>query len=495
MDIAARLSDPAFMAMMEEMTEAKETDDPQAAIEHAGRVKRKPTVVALLAAIGAPDALAGYGTPVDYRKFRGLASVTAPLVRANMDSDENLALLFGNPRHVKGLVLELRSMMGAAAAGSPADLHGFGPSRPPAIRSTRRKLRCSHCDAEEDGVTVILKHCSACRRASFCDTACQKKAWSQHKTMCRSIQAMRKGLVETWEPLLSAPKDPFPLYWSELESSFAIDLEDAVFVLGVIDECTPKRLYERADISDAAKTFVEDLLDPDRELSFTHEFECRGCNHVEDGLPLRSFSMTLTAVRSTTTGEVQLIGDATFGPGCVACGDAKGEGGVVRKLTFKGSPSAPDYVVQQEEYEEQASAMIASFRDELYSYNCMAEGPLLAHFLSDYHLRHLATLAGFEDSFMSPLIPFPKGDENFAIPLMRGRCMPLRQFRTGTELMVRYERLFDDFGEGTLSGVHVYCMDVRFKDGPWRRIPCAHRSRGEVEHRISSAGSGQRSAF
>lgn len=63
--------------------------DPEAvnaAIAHAGVVRRTPEVKCLLEQMGCPDLLAGFGDPVDPELYRGMDTVLRALVRAGAGS-------------------------------------------------------------------------------------------------------------------------------------------------------------------------------------------------------------------------------------------------------------------------------------------------------------------------------------------------------------------------------------------------------------------------
>ncbi|KAJ6460455.1 hypothetical protein C8R47DRAFT_993993, partial [Mycena vitilis] len=46
-----------------------------------------------------------------------------------------------------------------------------------------------------------LKRCSGCRRVSYCDSACQKEDWAQHKAFCRAMIALEASpsVLSVWE--------------------------------------------------------------------------------------------------------------------------------------------------------------------------------------------------------------------------------------------------------------------------------------------------------
>lgn len=57
-------------------------DMSRAALKYAGEARRQPKVQSLLRQIGSPNALAGFGDPIDVKLFRGITPVMRALVRA-----------------------------------------------------------------------------------------------------------------------------------------------------------------------------------------------------------------------------------------------------------------------------------------------------------------------------------------------------------------------------------------------------------------------------
>ncbi|KIJ63203.1 hypothetical protein HYDPIDRAFT_176220 [Hydnomerulius pinastri MD-312] len=48
--------------------------------------------------------------------------------------------------------------------------------------NTVELYRCSWCG----NPSAVLRKCSGCEKARYCDSACQKQGWSEHKTVCKS---------------------------------------------------------------------------------------------------------------------------------------------------------------------------------------------------------------------------------------------------------------------------------------------------------------------
>lgn len=139
-----------------------DVDDPMAPTKHLAAVKSDPAVQDLAARVGID--LAPWTWPLQLRgpnRFRGLKSVMLPLVRAGLDTRENLDLLFGDARRVADCQRELRMMtLLAPPEGSPACMMGYrAPApcdpdapAPPAVLAAlprwQRPLRPGECGGE-----------------------------------------------------------------------------------------------------------------------------------------------------------------------------------------------------------------------------------------------------------------------------------------------------------------------------------------------------------
>jgi len=58
-----------------------------------------------------------------------------------------------------------------------------------ALKAAQQGIKaCLYCgrNKHKTGVDPVLKRCSRCKAAYFCDDACQKNAWSFHKKDCRA---------------------------------------------------------------------------------------------------------------------------------------------------------------------------------------------------------------------------------------------------------------------------------------------------------------------
>eukprot|EP00966_Prymnesium_polylepis_P252343 5833863-Prymnesium_polylepis.1 len=98
------------------VTNAKESDDTMAAFRHLMSATGDPRVHALMRSCGVPELL-GEG-----RSVPGIMPVLSALMRARQDSDANLALCFGDAKHVQGMRAELRLTTQRALPGSPCDM-------------------------------------------------------------------------------------------------------------------------------------------------------------------------------------------------------------------------------------------------------------------------------------------------------------------------------------------------------------------------------------
>lgn len=47
--------------------------------------------------------------------------------------------------------------------------------------------KCEHCGTAETASKTLMT-CTGCKVANYCDSACQKQAWSKHKAACKRAQ-------------------------------------------------------------------------------------------------------------------------------------------------------------------------------------------------------------------------------------------------------------------------------------------------------------------
>jgi hypothetical protein len=53
---------------------------------------------------------------------------------------------------------------------------------------TKGLHKCSYC-----GMTGIIKKCSGCNEAYYCDAECQRNGWATHKPICRKLNQSIQG--------------------------------------------------------------------------------------------------------------------------------------------------------------------------------------------------------------------------------------------------------------------------------------------------------------
>ena len=69
-------------------------------------------------------------------------------------------------------------------------LSGNGPTQLPGTF-------CDHCGKTAEQAKVkLLKVCGACHGMRFCDAACQKAAWPEHKEACKARVAEREEMTK-----------------------------------------------------------------------------------------------------------------------------------------------------------------------------------------------------------------------------------------------------------------------------------------------------------
>lgn len=145
-------------------------EDGAAAHAHLTTVQDSPEVQALMVRCRAPGLL---GSAV---RFPGLINVVLVLLDADAATDANLALLFVDPRRVRGIVEQARMMQGAPAS-SPSGLMARAAAVP----------RLRKCDASACANDGPLK-CATCGAVAYCSAACQRADWAAHKLACLDKQ-------------------------------------------------------------------------------------------------------------------------------------------------------------------------------------------------------------------------------------------------------------------------------------------------------------------
>eukprot|EP00966_Prymnesium_polylepis_P262863 6071344-Prymnesium_polylepis.1 len=85
-------------------------------------------------------------------------------------------------------------------------------------------LSCLAC-----GGTTNLQAC-ACKQAVFCNTQCQRRAWSTHKELCKSVRAAQASAAATaaqasavpWHELDDNARDTLASAWRRNTSAHAL---------------------------------------------------------------------------------------------------------------------------------------------------------------------------------------------------------------------------------------------------------------------------------
>ena len=65
----------------------------------------------------------------------------------------------------------------------------FGPPR---WAAPLREPECAFCHSRK---TVALQRCSGCKRVFYCNKACQKNHWKEHRPECQKCRLQRELLV------------------------------------------------------------------------------------------------------------------------------------------------------------------------------------------------------------------------------------------------------------------------------------------------------------
>jgi hypothetical protein len=124
---------------------------------------------------GEGKVLDGFPTGIRYKAFAKFATQIA------------LAPIFAVP-YVEPIVSETTSVLPDAITAGPSALRqGQGMQTPISLSvagsagvATATRAKCDNCGAEKQG----LKPCARCGTARYCNHACQKAAWRQHKKVC-----------------------------------------------------------------------------------------------------------------------------------------------------------------------------------------------------------------------------------------------------------------------------------------------------------------------
>jgi tetratricopeptide (TPR) repeat protein len=74
----------------------------------------------------------------------------------------------------------------AIAFGQKAKKAPAAPAAAPAVKASRKHIECDQC-----GKADPRARCANCRRMYYCNAACQKLHWADHKCDCRSLSEMR----------------------------------------------------------------------------------------------------------------------------------------------------------------------------------------------------------------------------------------------------------------------------------------------------------------
>jgi MYND finger len=125
---------------------------------------------------GEGKALDGFPAGAQYKAFAKFATQIA------------IAPIFA-VHYVEPLVLETTSVLPDAIIAGPRTLRqGQGTQMlnslsvaGSAAAATATMAKCDNCGAEKQG----LKPCAQCGTARYCNHACQKAAWKQHKKVCK----------------------------------------------------------------------------------------------------------------------------------------------------------------------------------------------------------------------------------------------------------------------------------------------------------------------
>ncbi|EFN51638.1 expressed protein [Chlorella variabilis] len=110
--------DPDAVTLPGSLQDVPAVVDAMAPIRHLAQAKERPEVAALAARAGLD--LRGFTWPMRHHgphRFPGLMAVVSPLVRAGLDTPENLELLFGAPDAVASLHREIRFYVLTAPEG------------------------------------------------------------------------------------------------------------------------------------------------------------------------------------------------------------------------------------------------------------------------------------------------------------------------------------------------------------------------------------------
>ncbi|CEO96427.1 hypothetical protein PBRA_005098 [Plasmodiophora brassicae] len=155
---------------------ADATDDPVSAITYLLEHRNDDDVQSLLSRATLTKAVK-HG---QLERFPGLMPFLTKLAQAGLASDRNLRALFGDESRVRGVMLEVGSMLAQPPpAGSPAEImmraYTDGTLR-------ARPLPCAQCGYLPDDTKNLI--CAGCKSVAYCCRDCQKENWPLHRPDC-----------------------------------------------------------------------------------------------------------------------------------------------------------------------------------------------------------------------------------------------------------------------------------------------------------------------
>ena len=65
--------------------------------------------------------------------------------------------------------------------------HGYSRGRG-VTNNDAKPQYCNYCGTMQNGLTIWT--CSGCRLVKYCNKACQRKHWLQHKAICTAVQTL-----------------------------------------------------------------------------------------------------------------------------------------------------------------------------------------------------------------------------------------------------------------------------------------------------------------
>jgi hypothetical protein len=163
-----------------QVEDAKGKEDHSAATIYLANARKNPEVASILSRIGLEAII-----KCKEDRMPEIPRILCNLAKSGLANDNVIALLFGQPSHVRGAMMEI----GSAIAENPPESSPNGLLIRSYTDSPTATLACDHCKQEEEPGTKFLL-CGACKQRRYCNKSCQAKAWPLHHPECLTARGM-----------------------------------------------------------------------------------------------------------------------------------------------------------------------------------------------------------------------------------------------------------------------------------------------------------------